>query len=347
MQIARRPQEGRTWLIGPAEDLLFLANWTWPLVALLFVWLDRSGVMISVKLSAVYALYLVSTPHRWITLGLVALDKERLTRKGPTLLVVGGLTCLFFFGLWGWTRDVALLVLIQYVWNLWHIVAQHVGVARIYAVRAQPEKRSSGTEEKYLLRLLAFYAFWRVLSLGLADYAAVGFGPGWLERLSLPTGKYDALLLAVPAALLIRAASGFDRRLAGKYWYLASVCAHYGSMIIFCHFHMTVWALAVTMTNGLFHAVEYFAVVTWSVRPRANKEGAWLAAPLFRHWASTLLIFIFSIATLGLVVTSGHARAWILVNALVSYLHYAYDGVIWKMPDVVPAPAPRALETPA
>ena len=330
---------GRAWLIGPAPDLLFLANWTWPLLALFFVWLDRSGVLIGVKLSAVYALYLISTPHRWITLGLVAADKERLARMGPKLALVTALTGLLFFGVWGWTRDLALLVLIQYVWNLWHIVAQHVGVSRIYAIRGQPEKVSSGRWDKNLLRALAFYAFWRTLSLGLADYAAGQVGSEWLGRLSLTTGRYDLPALAAPAALLIREALSFDRRLLGKYFHLASLCLHYGSMIVFCHLHMTVWALAVSMTNGVFHAVEYFAVVTWSVRPRADKAGAWYAAPLFRHWTSTLLIFILSVATLGLAITSGHARAWILVNALISYLHYAYDGVIWKIPAVIPARA--------
>lgn len=333
---------GRPWLIGPVEDSLFLANWTWPLLVLFFVWLDRSGVMIGVKLTAIYALYLISTPHRWITLGLVAADKERLTRNWRTLALVGALTVLLFLGLWGWTRSVAVLVLVQYIWNLWHVVAQHVGVARIYAVRAQPEKKSSGLWEKSLLRFLAFYAFWRTLSLGAADYAVGRYGIGWLQRFSLTTGRYDVLLFAVPAALLIREARAFDRRLIGKYLYLASVYAHYGSMIVFCHFDMFVWALAVGMANGAFHAIEYFTVVTWSVRPRANKEGAWHAATLFRHWGSTLLIFILSIATLGLAVSSGHVRAWIVVNALVSYLHYAYDGVIWKLPAIIPARAPSA-----
>ncbi len=329
---------GRAWLLGPAPDILFLANWTWPLLALFFVWLDRSGVLIGVKLSAVYALYLISTPHRWITLGLVAADKERLARMGAKLAVATGLTLLLFFGLWGWTRSVALLVLVQYLWNLWHIVAQHAGVSRIYAIRAQPEKITTGRWETNALRLLAFYAFWRTLSLGLADYAAGQIGTELFARFSLTTGRYDALILLAPAALLVREARGFDRRLAGKYCHLASVCLHYGAMIVFCHLSLAVWAMAVSMTNGVFHAVEYFSVVVWSVRPRADKAESWRAAPLFRHWASTLTVFVLSVATLGLVVTSGHARAWIILNTLVAFLHYAYDGVIWKMPAMMPAP---------
>jgi hypothetical protein len=126
----------------------------------------------------------------------------------------------------------------------------------------------------------------------------------------------------------------------GKYFHLASVCLHYGSMVVFCHFDMAIWAMAVSMTNGVFHAVEYFAVVTWSINPRANKEGAWHGAALFRHWASTLLVFILTVATLGLVITSGHALAWILINTLVAYLHYAYDGIIWKIPAVIAQPKP-------
>lgn len=331
------PRAGRAWLMGPLADPLFVANWTWPLLALALIAVSRSGLTLGAKMSSLYALYLISTPHRWITLGLVALDRERRARKAQVLLGTAGWTVAFFLAACAAFRSVAALVLIQYFWNLWHVTAQHVGVARIYGIRARPERRETGALEKWGLRVLTFYASWRTLSLGAADYAAGIASSPWFARLSLADSRADWLVLGVPVVLLVRAARDFDRRQLGRLAHLASVCAHYSAMIALCRLGLTEWAVAVAMTNGAFHAIEYFSVVTWSVLPRAEKPGSWDWPVLFRHWGSTLAVFVLSVATLGLFVSTGHARVWIVLNALIAYLHYALDGVIWKMPDVLPA----------
>jgi hypothetical protein len=63
----------RGWLVGPWFDALFVANVAWPLVVLAQVgegFGGRDGV-------SFWQVYWVTTPHRWITLLIVFLDRGR------------------------------------------------------------------------------------------------------------------------------------------------------------------------------------------------------------------------------------------------------------------------------
>src|SRR5258708_6892378 len=73
------------WLLGPKADALFIANAAWPLIAVL-LWLNQRVMHTGLDL---YLMYVIGTPHRWLTPGLVALDKERMAVHWPTLLLVG------------------------------------------------------------------------------------------------------------------------------------------------------------------------------------------------------------------------------------------------------------------
>jgi hypothetical protein len=275
---------------------------------------------------------------------LVGFDRVRWAAAAPRLAWTGGAAAGFFALLWAAT-SLQTVVLVQFVWNLWHVAAQHVGVARIYAIRGSPERRSSGQVDKGLLMTLAFYAFWRLWTEGAA-------GAGW--PVALGGGAVMAAggqFLDAPVALTLigslawREWRDYVPRRLPRVLYLSSLCIHYGAMIAFCRAGMTDWAIATATVNGLFHAIEYFGIVTWSVLPRADRPGQFSAPLFFRHWAASLGIFAASIATLGLVLSSGHFGVWVALNALVAYLHYAYDGVIWKMPDVFPASRSRLALT--
>src|SRR6266404_2670047 len=60
------------WIVSPAFDLLFLANLPW-LLALVPGFVSSEGT----PHIAFWQLYFLTTPHRWITLFLVALDPDR------------------------------------------------------------------------------------------------------------------------------------------------------------------------------------------------------------------------------------------------------------------------------
>ena len=81
----------RGWLLGPWLDLFLVANIAWPL--LLLAQLDegfqsRDGLQF-------WQVYFITTPHRWVTLLLVFLDRERFqARRGLFLAVAAGVVAV-------------------------------------------------------------------------------------------------------------------------------------------------------------------------------------------------------------------------------------------------------------
>src|SRR6186997_205601 len=73
----------RGWIINPWFDLLFLVNAVWPMFFLAAYASDgfegRSGVQF-------WQVYFVTTPHRWITLLVVFLDRDRLQER-PVMFI--------------------------------------------------------------------------------------------------------------------------------------------------------------------------------------------------------------------------------------------------------------------
>lgn len=72
-----RDRAGRAWLVSPWFDLLFVSNVFWPLLAVgLVAW----GTELHDGVSF-WQVYFVTTPHRWITLTLVFLDRDRFAER--------------------------------------------------------------------------------------------------------------------------------------------------------------------------------------------------------------------------------------------------------------------------
>src|SRR5690242_2325205 len=76
--------QSSAWLVGPWFDIFCIANIAWPLV----VWVcltegfdGRMGIQF-------WQLYYVTTPHRWITLVIVFLDRDRFRQRRTAFLLV-------------------------------------------------------------------------------------------------------------------------------------------------------------------------------------------------------------------------------------------------------------------
>lgn len=320
------------WLFGPAADLALVANLVWPLVFLV-ICLNKRTLNLSLDLFLASA---IGTPHRWITLPLLANDRARLRAGGAKLAWVTGLTALLYAATWRWLGGLRGVVLAAFLWNVWHVAAQHAGLARVYAVRGRPDVRSSGTLEKTVLRAFVVYAFMRLAAMG--DFLGIW---GWLDAAvraaGLPDGRWDWLALAAPLLLLGREAADFDRRLAARYAHLASVCAIYAGVILFARRGAFDLALSLSAAVGVFHAVEYFAFVTWSVEGRRERAETFHAPWVAAHWRPVLFGFLALTAAGTLAAALLFPIAWLATNSFVSMLHYAYDGVIWKLPAVFQA----------
>ncbi len=119
---------GRRWLVGPWFDLFFVANVAWPLLLLVQAD-DGFGGHAGLQF---WQLYYITTPHRWITLIVVFLDRGRLRERLGTFLALAAAAVAFCLGVRLTTGALTCLLAIDYVWNAWHFAAQHHGIYRIY-----------------------------------------------------------------------------------------------------------------------------------------------------------------------------------------------------------------------
>ncbi len=323
------PASRSPWLFGPALDLLFVANLTWPLVAVV-VFMNRRWLDLPVELLLTAV---IGTPHRWITLPLIANDRERITHRWGTIAAVGAATTAGFLGLWFFTRDLGLLLLIRYLWNIWHVAAQNTGVTRIYEIKARPDLRTSGATEKWLLRGFMVFAFLRVA--GVAFAGSPEHAP-YLLRFSVAASVLDWPAFLIPLWLFAREARAYDPRLIAKYVHMGVSTSNYAAMLLCAHFKLVEWGVAVSVGNAVFHATEYFSIVTWSVGRSAARPASFFLPEIARAWLKSLALFLVLMAVTSAFLATKYGPYWVLLNTLVSYLHYAWDGVIWKMPAVFP-----------
>jgi hypothetical protein len=155
----------------------------------------------------------------------------------------------------------------------------------------------------------------------LAEY--LGYA-GWLDP-----------LFAAPAVwLLITEIKSYRPGCVGRLAYMVSVVTHYGLLLALLHLDSPVWVEAAFLANAIFHATEYLAIVSWSVQKKSG--GVW--AYLVPRWGLTLVGFCAGLGVASMFLAAHSIYAWALITYLVSYLHYAYDGMIWKAP---PRPAPK------
>src|SRR5579871_156176 len=108
--VSAAPRAKSAWLLGPALDLALIANLIWPFVFAV-VWLNAKYLHWGLGLFLASA---IGTPHRWITLGLVANDRARLRSGGRKLAWTAAWTVALFVGVWRWAGGIEAAVLLAY-----------------------------------------------------------------------------------------------------------------------------------------------------------------------------------------------------------------------------------------
>jgi hypothetical protein len=312
------PDAGGGWVVSPAFDLLFLANVAWPLLFLPGL-ACRSETAVDF-----WQVYFLTLPHRWITLLLVSLDPERRAGRGPALAAVAAAFFLLVVGVWAGTAAFTCLALADYVWNAWHFAAQHAGVLRIYT-----RKVGGGWDllERHGLRSFVTYAVLRT-AVWLTGWLEVSrAGEAWVRAA-------DLAVLVVPVLLVGSALAGFTRARIGKTAYLLSLCGLYSGLLLSLSYRWAVGAIVLTTASSLFHAVEYLAVVThyaWR-RREVGREGAFRR--LAGAWLPSLGLYAATLGAAGVWLDGKASPAfelWQGVNLWAALVHYAFDGMIWKL----------------
>ncbi len=302
------------WIVSARFDLLFLANLGWLILVIPGLLADDRTLTLEF-----WQIYYLTTPHRWITLGLVLFDPDRRAGRLPHLLALLALVAVVVPSVYVITGSFLCLVWFDFLWNAWHFASQHYGILRIYG-------RKSGTPfrlwEAYGLRLFVCYAILRV----------PGWSSSWLPdsaRTWLST--VDLLMLAVPIALLARALIDFRAVQLGKLIYLGSVCGIYSGILVTPLIGAYALRDALFLGVAIFHATEYLAIVTHYARGRASDGSPGLFQAMARNWGLVLLGFLVLLGTLDAYAHGVWFELASGLNLAAAFLHYGYDGLIWKL----------------
>jgi hypothetical protein len=319
---AEKPSAG--WVVSPAFDLLFLANVAWPLLlvaALVAPGFVRSDGHLQTEF---WQIYFLTTPHRWITLLLVAADRDRREGMGRLFLGIAIAAAGVVNGVWMATGSLTCLLLVDYVWNSWHFASQHQGVLRMYA-----KKAGGGPEwlERHALRAFVVYTLLRT----------AGWTTGWLEAESQLKGwmnTLDLAMLAVPGSVLVVNLFGVHRGRAGKLCYLVSLLTLYAALLFCLRNDWRTGVFALTAASSTFHAVEYLAVVSHYAKRRQTVGSGGVFRRVAGQWAVVFAVYLVTLGLAGVWVESAGGwwmQAWMAVNVWAAFLHYTYDGFIWKL----------------
>jgi hypothetical protein len=145
-------------------------------------------------------------------------------------------------------------------------------------------------------------------------------------------GVFDWVIGAVALGLLIRGVARARGRVLGGTVYLFSMLFLYAALLWAVHERQFVMILSLTTASALFHAIEYLSLVSWSVHQRHGTVGNRMGVLgyLAPRWGLTLAVFVLILGAGGWVMQQRFAETWLLINVIVAFLHYAYDGLIWR-----------------
>lgn len=304
------------WLVHPVFDLLLIANVLWPLL----IWVGamegfarRDGLLF-------WQIYFITTPHRWITLLLVFGDRQRFRSRRWLFGGIAVAALAVTLGVRVSTGGLTCLLVIDYLWNAWHFSAQHHGIAKLYSRRSSSPNREMFWE-KWAFRLFLLYVIFRVA------------GTTWsLEGLELALARMDFVVLIIPIVLLVRAARAPFSQGGGGLVYRASVFGLFIGMLWAVHEKRPEMVLAFATASAMFHATEYLAVVGWTLKKKqgADNSALGLLGWVIPRWALLMAVFIMALGASGYWLDQRLQEAWLTINVAVAFLHYAYDGLIWR-----------------
>lgn len=311
----KRPSAG--WLVSPAFDLAFVANLGWLLLLLPGAANDFDTV------ASFWQIYFLTLPHRWITILLVALDPDRRAGRTSTLVGIAFAALALLFGVYAITGSLTCLALVDFVWNAWHFGAQHSGVLRMYSIKAGA---GPCTIERWGLRIFVCYTLLRTAA----------WTTGWTigdSLLEQGRNVVDGLVLLLPVAVIVATLSN-GRATFGRSIYLASVVGLYAGLLVAIVIGSEGFVLPLMGASALFHAAEYLAVVSMYANRRRAIGSPGRFRSLAESWVTFLLLYIVALGSLGIVLEgagSQWAEVWLAVNLWAALVHYAFDGLIWKL----------------
>ena len=144
----------------------------------------------------------------------------------------------------------------------------------------------------------------------------------------------DLAALALPLVLLAVELHDRSRRRGAKLIYLLSVTGLYATLLLGLESGNKPLVVSATMASAVFHAVEYLAVVTHYAWRRREQGSAGAFQRVARQWTLTLGGFVVLWGLCAFLIDRGtpeQREVWLGLNLWAASLHYAFDGLIWKL----------------
>jgi hypothetical protein len=311
------------WIVSPAFDLCFIINIWWLAVA----FLSESTVAATQQSSLTFwQVYFITTPHRWITLLLVATDPDKRQGRTYYFLFLAVAAAMIVGGVRWTVGGFTCLMAIDYIWNAWHFGAQHGGILRIFSL-----KSGGGGSRGLELNTMRFFPAYVSVRL-------VAELNGWLEVTPAALAVIqvlDVLFLLFPMILVGKELLHSPAQRPGKVLYLLNVCAMYAAMLVCLRTGRHTQLIMLTVANAMFHAVEYLAIVTFYAWKRQEQGSASPFQSMARDWLRVLATYIVLLGVVSNLLDNSRyefvVQLFIGANLWAAYLHYAFDGMIWKL----------------
>ncbi len=322
------------WIKDPKTDLIFF-SFGWILLFGCFVAVDQMGVR-GIGMGVLLTIILMTNfVHRHLTFPLVYADPAQFNARKkayillPLLCLVVTLATLFFF-----RKFFIALVFFSVAWTIYHTIMQKMGILRIYSRKAG---YGSSRLDRALIFLWFVYLFFQLAALPhIRDRAARLTSTGrvlksFLDPLMdyLPFLAGASLVVAIVVTVYYLKIE-FDNRHQfhwPKNLFLGSVLMLYAT---FSYDLVVGYAVF-----GFSHAVEYLAFV-YVYAGKKYSQPQIPDSPMarwVRHKALAMGIFIVTmmVAFISWRSWSGFSLSWYIVGS--SFLHFIYDGWIWKVRD--------------
>lgn len=324
------------WILGPVRDLLlFVAS---PVLILLAVMGLRQGV--ASKDIQYMVLAFGAMGHNLPGMMRAYGDRD-LFRRFKTRFIVSPIVLLAICFAFTWKQSGA-IILIAYVWAVWHALMQIYGFLRIYDARVGAVERVNSRVD--FAMCIAWFGGAVVFSdarLYLIQSLVAGFGIAPLSPESLQVLRHVVMgVIAITTVAYIwnqvsRKFSGLRVSPIKNLLYVTSI-----SFWWYAHVYTADVLLGLIMFE-IFHDVQYLAIV-WIFNRRRVESGAKTGSVtrfIFRNsWGMIGLYVGLCFVYGGFIPASASVTATPLLAALAAtiiqtsgMLHYYYDGFIWKV----------------
>lgn len=309
------------WIKNPLTDSIYF-SFGWIVAFLSLLLLEQyTGIIIVLVL-------LINYVHRHYTMALVYGQREEFEKRKqfyiyvPIIAIVVTALSVYF-------KVFPYLLTVSVLWTMYHSVAQKYGFTRIYSRKAGYGK---GWIDKGILYSWFFYLFFAMLIYEqsiLLKYQAgrviVGHLQPYINYITFIS--YALLVISIIFTLIYIYEEIKNRKTISipKNLFVVSTLCIYA---IF--FHSLIVGYIVF---GFSHAIEYIAFVNIFVGAKYRKKpesNTFFSRVSKRQWLYSGL-FSVVIVVLSLIGMKIDQNAFLIYIVGSSFLHFIYDGLIWKV----------------